>query len=115
MKSMGLFGVVGASIIVVAGLLMSLVYGGENERRAILVSGAIALTVQLLAFGIVRLSAGKNVVAGWGLGAILRMLVFVVYALVIVRAFGLPSSAALISMAVFLFASTLVEPLFLKS
>ena len=39
----------------------------------------------------------------------------VVYALVVVKAYGLPSTPAMLSMAVFLFLSTLVEPLFLNS
>ena len=115
MKSYGMFAVVGAALIVVAGVVLTRFYGGAGEQRAIVISGAVAMAVQLIAFAIVRLSATKNLIAGWGLGAILRFLVFVVYALVIVKALGLPSAAALISLATFLFVSTLVEPLFLKS
>ena len=54
-------------------------------------------------------------IAGWGFGAIMRLLVFAVYVLVVVKAFALASPVAMVSLAVFLFASTLVEPLFLKT
>lgn len=115
MKPFGMFAIVGATIIAVAGGILAMLYDGAGERRAIVISALVAFVVQLIAFGIMRLSAEKNVVAGWGLGAILRFLVFVVYVLVIIKALALPGSAAMISMAVFLFVSTLVEPLFLKT
>ena len=115
MKAMVRFAAVGAVIIAVSGGVLALVYGGEPARRAIIASALVAFVVQLLAFAVVKLAAEKNVIAGWGVGAILRFLVFVVYALVLVRALGLPSSPALISMALFLFLSTLVEPLFLNT
>jgi hypothetical protein len=115
MRAVGMFAVVGALLMGVVGWLLTLVYRGPAALHAILVSAAVALVVQLLAFAIVRLSAEKNVIAGWGVGAVLRFLVFAVYVLVIVKAFALANPAATISMAVFLFVSTLVEPLFLKT
>ncbi len=115
MKSFGMFAIVGSSVIAVAGAILATLYGGAAERRAIGTSALIAFVVQLIAFAIIRLSAKENVVAGWGVGAILRFLVFVTYALVIVKALALPAGAAMVSMALFLFVSTLVEPLFLKT
>ena len=82
---------------------------------AIWTSGAIAIGVQLIAGAIVKLSAKTNVIAGWGVGAIIRFAVLALYALVIVKALGLPSAAALVSLAAFFFVSTLLEPLLLKS
>ena len=114
MKSYVMFAAVGALVIAITGGVLAFVYGEADERHAIVISGVVAFVVQLVSFAILQLTAEKNLIAGWGLGAIIRFLVFVVYALVIVKSLGLPSSAALISMAVFLFASTLVEPLFLK-
>ncbi len=115
MKSLGMFFVVGAVVIAAAAGVLTLVYTQGDERRAIAYSAGIAFITQLFAFAIMKLVAEKNVVAGWGLGAILRFLVFGVWALVIAKSLGLPSVAAMVSMAVFLFASTLVEPLFLKT
>jgi hypothetical protein len=115
MRTLGMFAIVGALVIGAAGWVLSLVYRGPAAQQAIMISAVVAFVVQLLAFAIVRLSAGKNVIAGWGIGAVLRFLVFAVYVLVVVKAFALANPAAMISMAVFLFASTLLEPLFLKT
>ena len=76
---------------------------------------ALAFAVQVIAGAIVKLSAKTNVIAGWGVGAVIRFLVLAVYALVFVKALGLPSTAALVSLAAFFFVSTLLEPLLLKS
>ena len=115
MKSVVMFLVVGAVIIIAAAGVMMLVYHGADERRAIVMSAVAAFATQILAFGVVRSMAKKNLIAGWGLGAILRFVMFGVWALVIAKSLGLPSAAAMVSMAVFLFSSTLVEPLFLKT
>jgi hypothetical protein len=112
---MAMFSIVGAALIAAAAGVMALVYTGGGERRAIVISAVVAFVTQLIAFSIARLTAEKNLIAGWGLGAILRFIVFGVWALVIAKSLGLPSAAAMVSMAVFLFASTLVEPLFLKT
>lgn len=110
-----MFLVVGAALIGVSGWVLTLLYGGAEARHAIVISGMVAVVVQCLAFAILHLAAGKNVIAGWGVGALMRFLVFGVYVLVIVKAFALAQPAAMISLAVFFFASSLVEPLFLKT
>jgi hypothetical protein len=115
MKSMLRFALASVSLVVLAGLALSWLYQGDAERRAIWVSAVVALVVQLFAFAVVRLVPREHVVAGWGLGALLRFAVLGLYALVIVQAVGLPAAAATVSLALFFFLSTLVEPLFLRS
>ncbi len=115
MKQALTFVAAGAALIALLAAVLVLLYQGEAERRAVLVSALIAVITQAFAFGLTRGMSQKNVIAGWGLGAILRLLVLVVFALVVVQRFGLPSGAALVSLALFLFVTTLVEPLFLKS
>ncbi len=115
MKAIGIFAVVSLAIIAVVGGVMSLLYVAPDERRAIVISGVIAFVVQMFAFSIARLVARENVIAGWGMGALMRMLVLAVYAIVVVRALGLPSAPALVSLAAFFFLSTLVEPLLLNA
>lgn len=115
MKQGVLFAVVGSLLIGLAAGVLLLLYTAPEARRAVAVSALLALLVQGAAFAIVRGMAGRNVIAGWGLGAILRLLVLVAYALVVVPRFGLPSAPATMSLALFLFVTTLVEPLFLKS
>ena len=113
MKAMSLYA--GASLLITAALawVFSLVWTTGAERRAILVSAVTAWVVQLFAFAIARMAArSNNVMAGWGIGALLRFAVLAVYGLVIVKALGLPSAAALVSLAAIFFLSTLVEPLF---
>jgi hypothetical protein len=109
-----LFAALIAGLFLVAGWVMTLLWGLPAERRAIAVSGVIAFVTQLFAFGVVKLSVGKNVMAGWGLGILLRVIVLGAYGAVIVKAFALPSGPALLSLAMFFFLSTLLEPLLLK-
>lgn len=90
-----------------------LVYGAAAERRAVLVSAAVAVVVQLPAFALARRTAGVNVFAGWGAGALLRFVTLGLYAFLVVGPMALPSGAALLSLATFFFVSTLVEPLLL--
>lgn len=115
MRSALLFAAASAAVIAVTAWLVGLVFTSAADRHAIIVSAVVAFAVQLAAFGIARASSARNVIAGWGAGVLLRFVVLAIYALVIVRAFALPSGAALVSLAAFFFLSTLIEPLLLKS
>ena len=114
MKAVALFAAVTALIIGVGGWVFTLVFPTTEGHRAVLASAVVALVVQLFGFAILHLAKKSNPIAAWGLGAILRMGVLVVYALVVVKAFALASGPALLSLAVFFFLSTLVEPLLLN-
>jgi hypothetical protein len=115
MKPVALFAALSLVLIALAGWVMTFVFRSPSAARAIWISAAVAFSVQLIAGAIVKLSAKTNVIAGWGVGAVIRFVVLAVYALVVVKALGLPSSAALISLVAFFFVSTLLEPLLLKS
>ena len=95
--------------------LLVLVFPGDEVRRALITSAAVALVVQLVAFAVARAMAQRNVIAGWGIGVALRFGALGVLALVAAPGLGLPLTASLLGLAVFLFVSTLIEPLFLKS
>lgn len=83
------------------------------KRQAVLVSAAIAFVVQVATFVVARLlAANGNGIAGWGLGAIACFVVLIVYGF-LCRALGLPSDAALLSLATFLFLTEVIEPPFL--
>jgi hypothetical protein len=114
-KPVALFAGLSLAVIGITGLVIAFAYGSPEASRAVWTSAAVAFAVQVIAFAIVKLSAKTNVMAGWGIGAVLRFLVLGVYALVFVKALGLPSGAALLSLAAFFFLSTLLEPLLLKS
>ena len=114
MKGAAAFLVVTLLLVALAAAVLTVAFPAPAQRHAIGVSAAIAVVVQLFAFAIARLTLRTNVIAGWGLGALLRMLVLGAYALVVVGALGLDSGAALISLATFFFLTTLIEPLLLK-
>jgi Mg/Co/Ni transporter MgtE len=73
----------------------------------------VAIAVQLVSFAIARRMPLRNLMLGWGIGAVLRVVVLAVYALLVVPALGLPSAAALVSLVTFMFLSMLIEPLLL--
>jgi hypothetical protein len=103
-----------AAAIVVAALVFVMVYGGAAERRAVLVSAVVALVVQGIACAVARLmAAGGNGIAGWTLGAVICLVVLVAFGFVS-RVLGLPSNAALLSLATFFFLTELIEPPFLN-
>ena len=113
MKAIAVYGVLSALLILAASWALVLAFP-PGARHSIFVSAWVAFVVQLFAFAVLRLVARQNVMAGWGLGAVLRMLTIAVYALVVVKALGLVAGAALISLVAFLFLSMLVEPFVLK-
>jgi len=104
-----------ASVVVIglAGAVFAAVYSAPTERRAVAVSALVALVVQMVAFAFARLMADRgNAIAGWALGAVVCFAALIVYGFVC-RSFGLPTNAALLSLATFFFLTELIEPPFL--
>ena len=97
-------------LIGLAGGVFIAVYGSAAERRAILVSAAVALVVQMVAFAIARILSDRgNGIAGWGLGAVICFASLIVYGFVC-RALGMPLEAALLSLATYFSLTELIEP-----
>ena len=115
MRRVGLYAVIAAVVIGIAGALLALGFDAPGERRSILISAVLAFVVQLAAFAAIGLASAPNLMAGWGIGVLVRLLVLVAYALLVVQAVGLAPVAALISLATFFFLCTLVEPLVLQT
>jgi hypothetical protein len=113
MKSMARSAALLVALIGITGWLLSLAYTTEADRKALLVSAVLAAAVQILAFGLVRLLGKRNALVGWVIGAILRGTMLALYGIVMVKLLDLPPTAALVSFAVFLFASMLLESLLL--
>ena len=104
------------AVIAAVWVLGLLLVQDATVRKALGITAALAFVVQMVAFQIARRWARKqNVIAGWGIGIMLRFGVLVIFALVVAPRFGLPLSASLLGLATFLFISTLIEPLFLKT
>jgi hypothetical protein len=113
-RAMAVYAAVSLAIIAVGAWIFGLLFPAPDERRAVLLSAGIAFVVQLVTFALARRTAGTNPFAGYGLGMLLRFATLFVFALFVVGRLGLPSSAALLSLATFFFVSTLVEPPLLK-
>lgn len=114
-RAIARFAIAATLLTVVVGGLVALVYRAPAERAAILISAGVALVVQLAVFAGLRFVPREHVIAAWGLGTLARFATLVVYAFVVVKVLALPAAPALVSLVACLFASTLLEPLFLKS
>lgn len=109
-RALALYALACVVVIGLAGTVLAVAFAAEGDRRAVLVSAAVGLVVQVIAFAIARLLAAEgNGIAGWGLGAVICLTVLVVYGFAI-RALGLPSNTALLSLATFFFLTELIEP-----
>jgi hypothetical protein len=115
MKNTLLFAAISLGLTLVAAVVLGVAFDGPAEQRAVWISAGVAYGVQMLAFAVARLMRRDNVMLGWGMGVLLRLVTLVGFALVFVNALRLPPSAALISLVIYFFATTLVEPLFLTS
>ena len=114
MKKFGWFIATTIAISAVGAWVTTLAVRGPDVARSVWVSAAVAVVMQAIAFSLVRLMQPTNVIAGWGLGMLLRVIALVLYGFLGVKAFGLSMEPALLSLAGFFFVSTVVEPIFLK-
>ncbi len=110
-RAVAFYLLVAALVTAAVGWVLLLVYPGEAGQKAIITSALLALAIQLVAFILLQLFKGKNIIAGWGLGALLRFGALGVYAMFAARGLGLDLNIALVSLACFLFLSMLIEPL----
>jgi hypothetical protein len=110
-RSVVLYLVVAALVTAAAGWVLLLVYPGSEGQQAVVTSGVVALAIQLVAFICLQLFKGRNIIAGWGIGALLRFGSLGLYAIFARSLLGLNMNTALVSLACFLFLSMLIEPL----
>ena len=113
MKAGALYAVITLALIGTLGALFALGFKSPEARQAIMVSGVIAFMIQMISFAIAKQIGKESIFLGWGIGALLRLFTLAVYALLVVKALGLPAEAALISMATFFFVAIIIEPLLL--
>lgn len=109
------FTLVMIGVVLVVGALLTLAFHGPGDSQAIWTSAGVAIVVQLIAFAVGQ-SAGKvGLSARMGAGALVRFLALVFYAFLVALVLKLPVTAALISLFLFFFLSTLIEPLLIRS
>ena len=116
MKRSLTFALACAAAIGAAWVIARLLFRDTTSGQALGIAAVVAFAVQMVAFAIAReFARRKNVMAGWGIGIALRFAVLLAFGFFAVPKFGLPMSSSLLGLAMFLFISTLIEPLFLKS
>jgi hypothetical protein len=107
-------------LIVVLGLIFARVFPGAEALKAIELSAAVAMVIQVLTFWALLPPKGQPDFPGgllmrWGAGAVVRLFSLLLYGLVATKLLGLPGGPALISLAAFFFATSLAEPLMLTN
>lgn len=109
-------GFIGATIAVVClgAWIITRAVPGQDVSRSVWVSAIAVIAVQAATFSIAWMMRPVNVIAGWGMGMLVRLLTLVLFGMFGVKALGLSLQPALLSMAGFFFVSTLIEPVFLK-
>jgi hypothetical protein len=86
---------------------------GTEARTAVWMSASLAFVVQVVAFLVARAFTKTHAMAGWGLGVMLRLLALVFYGILVAMLWRSLVAPALLTFAGLLFATTVVEPLFL--
>ena len=99
-------------LFVIAGLWPWL---SAPARSGVLIAGAVAWPVQVLAFGIMARFWGnpKHFLAAWVGGTLVRMGVIILAAILLMQVQELPPAPTLLALAGFFFGLLLMEPLFL--
>ena len=116
-RALGFFAAVSAALIVIATVVLRSYFTTVVEHRAMLVSAGLAFAVQLGSYALLRPArAGKapgELLIRWGIGAVVRLLVLVLYA-PLARVMFLSLDAALVSLVTFFFMTMMAEPLLLE-
>jgi hypothetical protein len=113
MRRAALFAALCGVIILALASLTSAFVGGPS-REAVWVSASLAFVLQMIAFTVVRMLPPEQVMIGWGLGSILRLMSVVLYGVFVAKVWRAPVAPALLSFVAFLFVTTILEPAFLK-
>ena len=117
-RALGIFGVVSAALIIIATVILRMYFRTVDEHRSMLVSAGLAFAVQLGTYALLRPggsghSAPGELLVRWGIGAVVRLLVLVLYA-PLARVMFLSLDAALVSLVTFFFLTMMAEPLLLE-
>ncbi len=117
-RALAFFGGISAALIIVATLVLRTYFRTVEQHNAMLVSAGLAFAVQLGSYALLRPArAGRGapgeLLLRWGIGAVLRFFVLVLYA-PLARIINMSLEAALVSLVTFFFLTMMAEPLLLE-
>jgi hypothetical protein len=117
-RALGFFAGISAALIVVATIILRSYYRTVEQHDAMLISAGLAFAVQLGSYALLRPArpghgAPGELLLRWGVGAVLRLFVLVLYA-PLARIVNLSVEAALVSLVTFFFLTMMAEPLLLE-
>ena len=116
-RALGFFAGVSAALIIIATIILRTWFRTVEQHHAMLVSAGLAFAVQLGSYALLRPArpgrgAPGELLIRWGIGAVLRLVVLVMYA-PIARLMFLSLEASLVSLVTFFFLTMMAEPLLL--
>jgi hypothetical protein len=117
-RALGFFAGVSAALIITATIILRTYFRTVEQHNAMLVSAGLAFAVQLGSYALLRPArpghgAPGELLLRWGVGAVLRFFVLVLFA-PLARIFNLSLDAALVSLVTFFFMTMMAEPLLLE-
>ena len=117
-RAISFFAGVSAALIITATIILRMYFRTVEQHNAMLVSAGLAFAVQLGSYALLRPArpghgAPGELMLRWGIGAVMRFLVLVLYA-PIARIANLSLEAALVSLVTFFFMTMMAEPLLLE-
>ena len=117
-RALGFFAGVSAALIIVATIILRTYYRTVEQHNAMLVSAGLAFAVQLGSYALLRPArrghgAPGELMLRWGIGAVLRFAILVLYA-PLARIANFSLDAALVSLVTFFFLTMMAEPLLLE-
>ena len=117
-RAIAYFAGVSAALIIIATIILRTYFRTVDQHNAMLISAGLAFAVQLGSYALLRPArAGRGkpgeLLIRWAIGAVLRLLVLVLYA-PIARIINLSVEAALVSLVTFFFLTMMAEPLLLE-
>jgi hypothetical protein len=117
-RAISFFAGVSAALIITATIILRMYFRTVEQHNAMLVSAGLAFAVQLGSYALLRPArpghgAPGELMLRWGIGAVIRFFVLVLYA-PIARVVNLSLEAALVSLVTFFFMTMMAEPLLLE-
>jgi len=117
-RAISFFAGVSAALIITATIILRMYFRTVEQHNAMLVSAGLAFAVQLGSYALLRPArpghgAPGELMLRWGIGAVMRFFVLVLYA-PIARIANLSLEAALVSLVTFFFMTMMAEPLLLE-